>query len=205
MRKRNVSKKVLLSLAALGSAAAIAGLGTFATFTSTTNATNSVSSGTVAIALGEAATTANRLSVVASDVVPGDTIQRSVDLISTSTDGLSSVELTTTAPVTTSLLDTDATDGLQMVVDQCSVAWTEGGTAAAPTYTCGGTATSALATGPVIQSGADLSGLAILSGPGTSHLRITLTLPTSADNDFQDLTSVVDYSFTATQRAAGSR
>lgn len=204
MRKRNVSKKVLLSLAALGSAAAIAGLGTFATFTSTTSADHSVSSGTVAIALGDAGTAANRLSVVASDVVPGDTIQRSVDLISSSTDGLSAVELTTT-PDTSSLLDTDATDGLQMVVDECSVPWTETGTAAPFTYTCSGSTNVALATGPVIQSGADLVDLSVLSAPGTSHLRITLTLPTTADNDFQNLTSVVDYSFTATQRAATDR
>ena len=204
MRKPHLSKKVLLSLGALGAAGAIAGMGTFATFTSTTSATQSVSSGNVEIALGATGTAANRLSVTATNVMPGDTIQRAVNLVSTSSEGLGSVALTTTAP-TSSLLNTDATDGLQMVIDQCPVAWTVvGDPLVNPTYTCA-TPTAALATGPVVRSGAALTGLSVLTAPGTSYLRITLTLPTSADNDFESLTSVIDYSFLATQRAATNR
>jgi spore coat-associated protein N len=205
MPAKKLSKKVLLSLGAIGAAGAIAGMGTFATFTSTTSATQSVSSGTVAIALG-APGEANRLSVAAANVVPGDTIQRAVDLISTSTEGLGSVALTTTAPVTTSLLDTDATNGLQMVVEECSVPWTETGNVAVnPTYSCAGDTSSALGMGPVIRAGASLADLSVLTAPGTSHLRITLTLPVTAGNTFKTLSSVVDYSFLATQRAATNR
>jgi hypothetical protein len=201
--RKHLSKKVLLSIGAVGTAASIAGLGTFATFTSTTSATHAVSSGTVAIALGSSGA-ANRLSVSATNVVPGDTIQRAVDLISTSTDGLGSVALTTTAPTTTSLLDTDATTGLQMLIDECSVAWTESGSSPAYTYACSGTTTATLTTGAVIRS-ATLSGLSILSSSGTSHLRIKLTLPSTAGNTLQTLSSVIDYSFLATQRAATNR
>jgi spore coat-associated protein N len=205
--RKHLSKKVLLSLAAVGTAASIAGLGTFATFTSTTSATHSVSSGTVAISLGAPGAVTNRLSVSATNVVPGDTIQRTVDLISsTSTDGLGSVVLTTTAPTTSSLLNTDATLGLQMLIDECSVPWTEAGSSPAFTYTCtGGTTNAALTTGAVIRSAATLSGLSVLTAPGTSHLRIKLTLPATADNTFQTLSSVIDYSFLATQRTATNR
>lgn len=202
--RKHLSKKILLSLGAVGTAASIAGLGTFATFTSTTSATHAVSSGTVAIALG-ASGAANRLSVSATNVVPGDTIQRAVNLISTSTDGVASVALTTTAPTTSSLLNTDATNGLQTLIDECSVAWTESGTSPAYTYTCSGTTTATLTTGAVIRAGATLSGLSVLTASGTSYLRVKLTLPTSAGNTFQTLSSTIDYSFLATQRAATDR
>jgi hypothetical protein len=35
----------------------------------------------------------------------------------------------------------------------------------------------------------------------TDHLRVTLSLPSSAGNSLQGLTSTVQYSFTGTQRA----
>lgn len=204
MRMPTRSKKVLLSLCALGSAGVIAGMGTFATFTSTTSATHSVTSGTVAIALG-ASGAANRLSVSATNVVPGDTMQRAVNLISTSSEGMASVALTTTAPTTSSLLNTDATNGLQMVIDECSVPWTEAGVTPAFTYTCTGTTNAALTTRAVIQSGVTVAGLSVLTSPGTSYLRLKLTLPVTADNTFKSLTSVIDYSFTGTQRTATDR
>ena len=74
-------RKLLVSLAIVAAAASIAGLGTFATFTSSTSASQSVSSGTVTIALGATGAATNRLTVGASNIAPGDTIQRSVDLI----------------------------------------------------------------------------------------------------------------------------
>src|SRR5438270_13611845 len=112
MKARSTSKKILLSLAAVGAAGAIAGLGTYATFTSTTSASHSVTAGKVEIALGTSGT-ANRLSVSATNVVPGDTINRVVDLISTSTDPMKTVNLTTT-PSASSVLDTNTPHGLQM-------------------------------------------------------------------------------------------
>src|SRR5205085_159930 len=127
MKKRNVSRKVLLSLGALGAAGAIAGLGTFATFTSTTSASQTTTAGKVSIALG-AVGPANRLTVNATNVVPGDTINRAVDLVNSSTDGLKSVSLTTTATAS-SILDTDTSTGLKMYIQSCSLSggWTEAG------------------------------------------------------------------------------
>src|SRR2546423_1746825 len=117
-----LSRKLLLTLGAVGTAASMAGLGTFATFTSSTNASQSVASGTVVIGLGATGAATNRLTVAASGLVPGDTMQRSVDVSNTGNQNLASITLTTTASPTT-LLTTDATNGLQMVVDRCSTAW----------------------------------------------------------------------------------
>jgi predicted ribosomally synthesized peptide with SipW-like signal peptide len=186
----------------LGTAASIAGLGTFATFTSSTSASHTVSSGTVTIALGATGASTNRLTVGAAAIAPGDTIQRSVDLINSGSLDLASVTLTTTA-TTSSLLDTDTTNGLQMVIDKCSVAWTESGPPY--TYICGGTTSSVLASRPVIGSALALSNLSSLTSGTTDHLRVTLTLPSGAGSTLQNQTSTISYAFTGTQRAATSK
>jgi spore coat-associated protein N len=203
---RKTLKRLLGSFTVVGVAAAMAGLGTFATFTSSTSASHTISSGTVSIALG-ATGPANRLTIGAANVVPGDTIQRAVDLINNggaSADNLSSIVLNTTASPS-SLLDTEATTGLQMVIEKCSVAWTEAGTAPAYTYTCSGTTSTVLASRAVIGSNIALSNLASLTTGSTDHLRVTVTLPSAAPNTMQGLTSTISYNFVGTQRVAGSK
>ena len=198
-RPRSRGRKLLATAAILGAAASISGLGTFATFTSSTSASHTVSSGTVTIALGATGASTNRLTVDATAIAPGDTIQRSVDLINQGTLNLASVTLTTAA-TTSSVLDTDATNGLQIVVDKCSAAWTESGPPY--TYTCSGSTSSVLTTRAVIQSGVALSNLNSLTAGSTDHLRVTLTLPSGAGNSFQNKSSTIQYTFTGTQRAA---
>lgn len=206
MSQLSVRAKVVVTVAAVGCSAAVAGLGTFGTFTSTTEAATPVDTGVVSIVLGTADTAANRLSVAATDIVPGDTIQRAFTLSSgASTSPLGGVTLTTTAPTVSSMLNTEATDGLQLVIDRCSLAagWTEAGTAGAYTYTCpSGTVTTVLASVPVIGSARPLTGLSSLSTGATDSLRATLTLPGTAGNDFQNLASTVRFVFSATQRTA---
>ncbi|HUN79320.1 MAG TPA: TasA family protein [Solirubrobacteraceae bacterium] len=200
-------KRLLGSFAVIGGAAAMAGLGTFATFTSSTSASHTISSGTVSIALGATGASTNRLTVGASNVVPGDTIQRSVDLVNNGgagADNLSGITLTTTASPS-SLLDTETTNGLQMAIEKCSVPWTEAGTAPAYTYTCSGTTSTVLSSRPVIGSSMALSGLASLTTGATDHLRLTLTLPAAAPNTLQGQTSTISYNFVGTQRVAGSK
>jgi predicted ribosomally synthesized peptide with SipW-like signal peptide len=201
-RPRGKLTKVLASLAVLGAAAGIAGLGTFATFTSTTSASHTVSSGTVTIALGATGASTNRLTVNASGIAPGDTIQRSVDLINQGTLDLASITLTTTASPS-SLLDTDATNGLQLAIDRCSAAWTEAGPPY--TYTCSGSTSTVLASRPVIGSGLTLSNLSATTAGATDHLRVTLSFPSGAGNTLQNQSSTITYAFTGTQRAATDR
>lgn len=202
--KRTTMLKVLVSFAALGAAASVAGLGTFATFTSSTSASHSIASGTVSIAVG-AAGPANRLTIGANGLVAGDTVQRAVDLINSgsgSSDNLASIQLTTAA-APSSTLDTDASNGLQMVIDHCSVSWTE--SASPYTYTCGGSTSTVLASRPVIGSNIALSNLAALTTGSTDHLRVTLTLPALAPNSLQGQSSTLSYTFVGTQRVAAAK
>jgi spore coat-associated protein N len=194
--------KVFGSIAVLGAAASVAGLGTFASFTSSTSASQAISSDSVSIALG-ATGPANRLTVAASGLVPGDTVQRAVDLTSSSTDPLGSVSLQTSGTPNNALL-TD-TNALTVKVDKCSNAWTESGTAPAYTYTCSGTNTNVLAAGAVGNT-TSLSGLAALSsGSSTDHLLVTLALPAAATNTLQGLSTSITYAFNGTQRTATSK
>jgi spore coat-associated protein N len=192
------SRRVLATLGVLGAIGALATVGTYSLFTdSVTAGPQTVTSGTLDVALGTGQP--NRLTVGATNVAPGDTIQRAVDITNAGNVDFASLSLTTNA-TTTSLLDTDTTNGLQMVVDKCSVAWTEAGTAPAYTYTCSGTATPVVATRPVVGASLPLGALASLTSGGTDRLRVTLTLPTTADNTFQGLSSTIQYTFNATQR-----
>ena len=199
---RPTAHKLLATVAVLGAAASIAGLGTYATWTSTTSENHTISSGTVTIALGATGAATNRLNVGASALAPGDTIQRSVDLTNSGSIDLAGVTLTTTASPS-SLLDTDATNGLQMVVDKCSVAWTEAGPPF--TYTCSGSTSSVLASRAVIGSNLSLSNLGVTAPAATDHLRVTLTLPSGAPNTLQNQSSTITSAFTGTQRTATSK
>jgi predicted ribosomally synthesized peptide with SipW-like signal peptide len=207
-QKKGMTQKVLLSAAALTTAASLAGLGTYASWTSSASVTQgAVASGSVTIALGATGASTNRLNIGATGLVPGDTIQRSVDLVNTSNSALSGVTVTSTASPSSNL-DTDTTNGLKVNVDKCSVAWTETSNAgAAPfTYVCGGATSVVLASVPVIQTATALGNVTLAAGGGTDHLRVTLTFPAAASAaTLQNQSSVLSYQFIATQRAGASQ
>jgi hypothetical protein len=208
MRSMSTNAKVLATVLAIGATAGVAGLGTFGTFTDTTSASTPVDSGIVDLNLG-AVGLANRLTVAATDIVPGDTIQRAFTLSGgNSTDPLGSVTLTSVAS-TSSLLDTDGTNGLQVKIEKCSLVtgWLEAGAAGSYTYTCPlGTITTVMAQRAVIGSGVSVTGLDSLTTAGaTDSLKMTMTLPSTAGNTFQDLASTIAFTFTGTQRAATNK
>jgi spore coat-associated protein N len=189
--------KLIASLAVLCAAAAIAGLGTYATFTSSTSASHTIATGTLSLTSGPT----NRLGTGASLVAAGDSMQRAIDLNYAGSISFGSATLTTNA-TTSSALDTDTTDGLHMAIDKCSVAWTESGPPY--TYSCSGTTSSVLASAPVIGSNLALSNLTLTAG-STDHLRVTVTLPGTAGNSFENLSSTIAYTFTGVQRAGTSQ
>lgn len=196
------SRRIIATLGVLGAIGALATVGTYSLFTdSVTAGPQTVSSGTVDIALGSA----NRLTVGASGVAPGDSIQRAVDIVNNGSLDFASASLTTLAALPATALTTDTTNGLQMAVDKCSVPWTETPVGAGYTYACSGTISAVLASAPVIQSAVPLTGLAALTSGGTDHLRVTLSLPTGAGNTFQNLSSTISYQFDATQRAGTAK
>ena len=197
------SSKMLLSVALVMVAATLVGLGAFATFTDTAQVSQATESGTVTLNPIGTNGANNRLVLGATNIAAGDTMQRAVLLKNTGTIDLADVKLTTAA-TTSSLLDTDTTNGLQVVIDKCSVAWTESGTEPAYTYTCGGTTTSVLASTPVIGANRALSNINLTAG-GDNFLRVRLTLPSAAPNTLQAKTSTIQFSFIGTQRAATNK
>jgi predicted ribosomally synthesized peptide with SipW-like signal peptide len=189
---RSSGRKLLLSIAVLGAAASIAGFGTFATFTSSTSASHTIASGTLSLTAPF-----SRLGTGASPIAAGDTMQRAIDLSYSGSINFGSATLTTNA-TSSSGLDTDAANGLQISIDKCSQAWTESGPPY--TYTCGGSTSTVLASRALIGSNIALSNLALTSG-ATDHLRVTVSLPSSAGNTLQNQSSTISYTFTGVQRA----
>jgi spore coat-associated protein N len=225
-RTRDYRKIALSVVLLLAAAAALIG-GAFATFTnSVTAGPQAISSGTVKIAVGPV----NDAATGATNIAAGDTVAREADLNSTAAT-LADKEITlkfTASP--TSKLDTDPTNGLQVSVKACTVAWTRKVEAPPPAfkYTCGGAestvkiggaetaSVSALETTP-----AALTPLNSLATGGQDYLVFTLTLPeaapgdlskiaactgpvsgTVATEDLQGCSSTLTYTFQATQRAA---
>ena len=127
------------------------------------------------------------------------------------------------------MLDTDPTNGLQVSIQACSVAWNRtvvGSPPPAFTYTCGGGATAVKINGAATASvsalearPASLTPLNSLAAGGKDFLVFTLTLPagapgdlgkvaacsgtsggTAATEDLQGCSSTLTYTFQATQR-----
>jgi hypothetical protein len=192
---RTKAAKVVGSLGVVAAAAAVAGLGVFGSFTdSTTPAAVSIDNGTVSVNLAAAGGGAS-VPLQFGSVLPGSSLTQAVDLVNDGTSALSSVSLATTA-TRSSLLDTDATHGLQMSVQSCSVAWTAG--------TCAGDVRTVLAAGPVVRTAALAAPLSLAAGV-TDHLAVTVTLPSSADDAFRAQASDLQMVFTAVQRDGAAR
>ena len=96
---RATAVKIFASVVLVGGAAAVAALGTYGSFTSTTSASENVSTGKVVM---NSAAGVRGLSIDATNLVPGDTVERTVTLTrSNDTESFGSVKLTTTATSTT--------------------------------------------------------------------------------------------------------
>jgi hypothetical protein len=202
--RRSTTRKVVGSLAIAGTAAAVAGLGTFGTFTdSTTPVATTVQTGTLDINLNTPAG-GYSIPVTTDNFVPGDSVTRAVNLSNDGTTALSSVTLTSVSTGASNVLTTDTVKGLQLSVKACSVAYTQGGTAAAPSYTCSGTERSMYA-GPAASGNIVLSNPASLNAGGVDYLTFSVSLPTAADNTFQGKSASLSLTFTGTQRAAAAK
>lgn len=192
---KTTSGKILASVALVGTAAAVAGMGTYGAFSSSTAANAAVTAGTVQIAVGAPGAN-NTLSVPVSGVLPGDTVEKLVTLANTGDSDLNAVTLTTDAGATASALTTEPVDGLQLTIENCSVAWTG---SAAP-YSCTGTKSTVLASSPIIGANRALANLTALTAAKTDYLKVSTTLAKSAPNTAQGATSTIGFGFTGTQR-----
>ncbi len=194
------ARKVVGSLGVLGAAAAVAGMGTFGTFTdSSTPIAATIASGTLSIDVTQQG---YAVPVTTSNFVPGDSMTRAVNLINDGSAALGSVTLASTVQ-TPSILTTDVTNGLQLTVKSCSVAWTQGGTAQAPTYACSATERT-LATGPAVGNYSLNSPASLVAG-ASDYLTFSVSLPAAADNTFQGKSAALSLTFTGTQRTGSAR
>jgi hypothetical protein len=202
--ERNTARKIVGSLAVVGTAAAVAGLGTYGNFTDSTAPLNTtVETGTLSINLAQPVG-AVAIPVSTAGFVPGDSMSRAVNLVNDGGSALGSVSLTTALTTPANALTTDTLNGLQLAVQACSVAWTHGGTASAPTYTCAGTERS-LMTGSATPQSTNLVSPASLATGGVDHVVFTISLPTSAASNMQGLTAGLSLTFTGVQRAGTAR
>jgi hypothetical protein len=199
----STARKVVGSLGVIGAAAAVAGMGTFGTFTdSTAPVTTTITSGKVDINL---ASVGAPIPVTTDKFVPGDKLTRAVTLSNDGTSPLASVALKSEVTGTADVLTNDRTNGLKLTVEACSVPWTQGGAADAPTYTCtGGTIRTVVPQAPAASNVTLTDPLSLAVG-GKDYLTFTISLPTSADNSFQGKSASLSLTFEGTQRTGTAR
>ncbi len=194
------TRKVVGSIAIIGAAAAVAGMGTFGSFTdSTTPVDTTIQSGTLSINVNQ---TGYAVPVTTAGFVPGDSLTRAINLVNDGSAPLGSIGFSSVATAG-SILTTDTVNGLQLSLKSCSVPWTQGGTASAPTYACSGT-TQTLTNGPAVTNYGMINPASLNAG-GTDYLVFSISLPTSADNTFQGKTASLSLSFTGVQRTGTAR
>jgi spore coat-associated protein N len=115
-----------------------------------------------------------------SNLVPGDTANRTVTITNTGNVGMTYTAAASTAGST--LLWSDATNGLQVTVKRGA---------------------TVLYTGALKNLAVPASGT--IAASGTDTLTFDFSLPTTADNTFQNLTQVFTITYTATQLAGAAR
>jgi spore coat-associated protein N len=144
-------------------------------------------------------TSGSDFSSYVEGLLPAAAATRAITLAPDGTGDIGSVKLTTTATVS-SLLDTDADDGLQVRIDRCSQAW-DGSEDA---YTCGGSTSEVLDDRSIIMSAVTLGNVDVSAG-AHNYLVVTITLSATADASFENLASTIQFMFVAQQRTPGPR
>ncbi|MEP7020446.1 MAG: hypothetical protein ABI808_07330 [Pseudonocardiales bacterium] len=135
---------------------------------------------------GPVASLAVNGSLDASGLLPGREVERVVS-IHVAAGGSTNLTVTSQA---SSVLDQDTTNGLQLRADACSSGWrpTDAG------FACAGTITTLFGRRPVVGrsrlSAGDRSTL-------TQQVRLTLSLPSTADSRFMGQTSALSYRIAA--------
>jgi hypothetical protein len=194
-RHRATAYKIAGSIAVAAAAAAVAGLGTFGSFTGSTSPTPvAVQDGVVSVNLTAGDGSAS--VPLSYSLSPGQSATKNINLVDDGSASLASISLATVA-TSSSILDTDPTNGLQMTVASCSVAWAADGS-------CSGVQRTVLASGPAVRTAGLVNPFGLAAG-ATDHLAVTMALPASAGDAFKSQSSGLSLTFTATQRDGGPR
>lgn len=194
--RRATALKLVASAGVLATAVGVAGLGTFGGFTdSTAPVAVDVESGVLSIDVSDAGGSGS-IPFDGGLFRAGESRSHYIDLVNDGDTALSSVTLATWASES-SILDSDAVNGLQLSVQSCSEAWA--GTS------CGG-AVETFYDGPFVVTDHLLAGAASLEPGEVDHLRLVASLPASASGAaFQNVSSTLNLVFTGTQRDGEAR
>ena len=203
----SIGLKVVIAGAATVGGAALVSSSVFASLTATAfNSTaQSVQTGTLKLTQapsGVAGLTGGFTTAITA-LAPGDTVNRFVDV----TNGGSLAGQTMTFKVaegTSSVLTTDAINGLQVIVKECTAVYTTG------TGLCSGTETTALAaTSANTLLGVQTITFATLASLSVAHLKVGISLPAGSEvttngtlpgGTVQGLTSLLTWTFNETLR-----
>ena len=189
--------------AALVSSSVLAALTAVASNTTPT----SVTSGKLSLTLAPSSVTgiSNGFNTAIANMAPGDTINRYVDLTNGGTiDGLNPTLGITLGEAGTALV-TNATAGLQVAVQSCSVSWSATGT-------CTGTTGTVLASSAVSTMTATPKAITLpsLTAGSVSFLKVSIALPAANENvlngvlpggTVQNLSNTLTWTFTESARA----
>jgi hypothetical protein len=120
------ARRVTGSAAVLGIAAAVAGLATHSTFIDTAGPLDTrIDAGVLSLALRADGVAATR-PFEGSALLAGDSVDQPLDLVNDGTAPFGSIRMSMTA-TSSSILDTDTANGLQLAVRSCPVPWTGSG------------------------------------------------------------------------------
>jgi len=135
----------------------------------------------------------------ASALAPGDSFRRAFDLSLMGRKGLNHVSLNVTAVAPhTSMLDTDAKNGLWMSIDRCSApaGWSQ--RVGSGAYLCRGTVSSVVAATSIAKIRDRQIALSKLVPGSSTHFLLTFKLPATAGNRLEGLSSTLRFTFAAT-------
>ncbi|SDI85920.1 Fibronectin type III domain-containing protein [Frankineae bacterium MT45] len=131
-------------------------------------------------------------SYTITGLAPGSYSDQLVNLQNDGTASTPAIEIGLTSATSTSL-DTDATNGLSVLIDLCSLPWQQ--SAPGLPASCAGTTTTIFPSTPLATAKASspsaqkTTGLASLVNPGIDHLRTRFALPATAPAGYSALTS----------------
>lgn len=195
--------KIVVVATAIAGGGALVSSSVFASLTAVATASTSVTSGTLSLTDTATAGSGGLVTAIPA-MAPGDVVNRYVDL----KNGGTLASDTTTVILTGSgnALTTDGTNGLQIFMQACSVAWTIG------TGGCGGTTSTVLAqqSANAVLTSKTLT-LPSYAANAVTNLKISISLPGGTEvttngafpsGTIQGLTTTLAWTFTEQQRTA---
>lgn len=186
-----------------------------------TAAQGAVATGTLALTLGDG----DALQVYEEDLpdlYPGATYMRAFNITISGSADLKTLTVTPSdscGDCTTSLLTSDATNGLTVGIERCSVAWTPHGVTSPPTelYLCGDAGGGFFGGTKMLpdlltpwatlnDTSVSLStGLSSFTAGATYYYVVYLQLPPATSASTMGMTSTVQYTFSGSQRDATAK